>query len=209
MTLGSLDGKGIGRYDETTPIPAQFSDYMNEGIESISDALPHMVASSQAARDAYWGTPATAAARRALQDRGATTIRLDTGQVERYFALTTDGGANPGGRAAAGWVASGDDSGWIAATLNAGWAAVAGEAPSYRKKSGVVYLRGRANTTGAGAAAFTLPAGFRPAVIVVWQAEKGNASRQSTVTAGGVVGEAAAAAGNGFSFSSCPPFLVD
>ena len=42
-----------------------------------------MVAATAAARDAYWGTPATATARRTLQNLGATTIRTDTGITER------------------------------------------------------------------------------------------------------------------------------
>lgn len=39
MTLGSPDSVGIGRYDETTPIGLEFSDYMNEGLASVSAAV--------------------------------------------------------------------------------------------------------------------------------------------------------------------------
>lgn len=39
MTLSNLDTLGIGRYDETTPIGTEFSDYMNEGLDSVSAAL--------------------------------------------------------------------------------------------------------------------------------------------------------------------------
>lgn len=97
MTLGLQDGKRIGRYAEGTVIPDDWSDYMNFGLESVSAALPHLVAADTTERDAYWGAPATAAERRALQDAGATTIRLDTGWVEQYYAGPTDGGSNPGG----------------------------------------------------------------------------------------------------------------
>lgn len=63
-----------------------------------------VVAASAAARDAHWGVPATAAARRALQDSGAVTIRTDTGIIERYYAGPTDGGANTmPGYPTAGW----------------------------------------------------------------------------------------------------------
>lgn len=51
-----------------------------------------MVAPSAAARDAYWGVPASEADRLILQARGATTIRPDTGGTERYFADRTPPG---------------------------------------------------------------------------------------------------------------------
>ena len=73
------------------------------GIPPVVPAGGPVVAASSGARDAYWGTPATAAARRTLQDLGATTVRIDGGYVERYYAGLTDGGANPGGRITAGW----------------------------------------------------------------------------------------------------------
>lgn len=63
---------------------------------------PVMVAASATARNSYWGTPGTEAARRALQDRGATTIRLDTGDTERYFA-TYNATTNPAGATTPGW----------------------------------------------------------------------------------------------------------
>ena len=68
-----------------------------------SGSVVPYVAASSAARDTYWGTPATAAARRALQDLAAVTIRTDAGWTEQYFAGPTDGGANPGGAPVAGW----------------------------------------------------------------------------------------------------------
>lgn len=62
-----------------------------------------VVAFNDAARDAHWGTPANATARRTLQDLGATTVRPDKGWTERYYAGLTDGGANAGGAVVAGW----------------------------------------------------------------------------------------------------------
>jgi hypothetical protein len=50
---------------------------------------PVMVAPTAAARDAYWGVPATDSERTALQNRGATTIRTDKGWTERYFAAAS------------------------------------------------------------------------------------------------------------------------
>jgi hypothetical protein len=63
---------------------------------------PVMVAATAAARDAYWGVPATEAARVTLQGRGATTIRTDKGWTERYYA-TYNASTNPGGATPAGW----------------------------------------------------------------------------------------------------------
>lgn len=63
---------------------------------------PFHVATSAAARDAFWGIPSTPADQRALQDRGASTVRTDLGYTERYFA-TYDAATNPGGRSTAGW----------------------------------------------------------------------------------------------------------
>lgn len=60
------------------------------------------VAPTAAARDAYFGTPSTAAAQLALQNRGALAIRTDTGQLERYYGLYNVN-TNKGGRAVAGW----------------------------------------------------------------------------------------------------------
>lgn len=35
-TLGNLDANSIGRYDETTPIGTEFSDYLNAALDSVS-----------------------------------------------------------------------------------------------------------------------------------------------------------------------------
>lgn len=60
------------------------------------------VATTAAARNAHFGTPTTAAAQLALQNRGATCIRPDQGWTERYYAAYS--ATNPGGaRGGAGW----------------------------------------------------------------------------------------------------------
>lgn len=116
----TIDANGVRLYGEDDLIAALWSDFMNLGIVSISDALtalkgrvtttesrlnnpPTFIAVDGAARDTQWGTPTTASARRALQDKGAATTRLDLGWTERYYANLTDGGANTGGATVAGW----------------------------------------------------------------------------------------------------------
>jgi len=61
-----------------------------------------IVAPSAAARDSYFGVPATEAARLTLQASGAETVRTDTGRTERYYA-TYNAGTNPQGAPIAGW----------------------------------------------------------------------------------------------------------
>jgi hypothetical protein len=59
-----------------------------------------------------------------------------------------------------------DDTGWIGFTPNSPWAAYGGgfAAPAYRRRRGVVYVKGLLNPNGAtlNSAIFTLPAGFLP-----------------------------------------------
>ena len=119
MATGYYDANGIWRYGESDSI-ALFSDLLNLGQASNSAAISSdrsrisfleqsveqastFVASSQAARDSYWGIPANATARLELQNKGARTVRTDLGVTQQYFAATTDGGSNPGGREVAGW----------------------------------------------------------------------------------------------------------
>lgn len=72
------------------------------GLPPVLSGTP-IVASSSAARNAHWGTPANATQRLALQNLGAITVRTDLGWTEQYFAGLTDGGSNPAGVAVAGW----------------------------------------------------------------------------------------------------------
>lgn len=77
------------------------------------------VAPSAAARDAYFGTPSTAAAQLALQNRGALAIRTDTGQLERYYGLYNVN-TNKGGRAVAGWYPTGPMTAQYSVSFNSG-----------------------------------------------------------------------------------------
>lgn len=116
---GFYDAQGVWQYGETDNIGTLFSDFMNVAPVSISTqfvadrsrlttletavANPTVfVAASAAARNTHWGTPTTGSTQLALQNLGATTIRTDTGVVERYFA-TYNVTTNPGGTAAPGW----------------------------------------------------------------------------------------------------------
>lgn len=119
MATGAYDSNGIWQYGESDPI-ALFSDLLNLGMESTSDAFTDdrsriafleqsveqsstFVASSQAARDSYWGIPSTSAQELALQNKGARTVRTDLGYTEQYFGAYNVS-TNPGGRAeGAGW----------------------------------------------------------------------------------------------------------
>lgn len=118
MATGAYDANGIWQYGEGDNI-ALFSDLLNLGQESVSDAFTDdraritqvennmeatstFVASSQAARDSHWGVPANATQQLALQNLGARTVRTDSGITEQYFGLYNVS-TNPGGRDSAGW----------------------------------------------------------------------------------------------------------
>jgi hypothetical protein len=110
------------------------------GLPTVVTGTP-VVALSQGGRDAHWGIPTNATQRRALQDRGALTIRADLGTTERYFAGLTDGGANPGGHTLAGWYS--DDTGPLDPTVPSGWKL---NGASVRRKNGIVNNVGQFNS---------------------------------------------------------------
>lgn len=118
MATGLLDANGIWNYGEDDNI-ALFSDLLNLGTESTSDAFTvdrariatvennmeatsTFVAASATARDAHWGTPTTGAAQILLQNKGARTVRTDTGYTEQYHGVY-NATTNTGGRTTAGW----------------------------------------------------------------------------------------------------------
>lgn len=107
--MPTYDGNSIRRYTSTDLIaPGGAPQALwNDLAADISTAITNVnaanfVANSATARDAYWGTPGNTTTQRALQDRGAHTIRTDLGWTERYFA-TYNGTTNPGGASVAGW----------------------------------------------------------------------------------------------------------
>jgi hypothetical protein len=102
-----------------------------------------------------------------------------------------------------------DDTGWNNAVLATGWTVFNGETPGYRRISGVTYLRGRASTTGASANAFTLPVGFRPAMLVIPSyLSVVVAYRIQVAITGGVGQPVTATAVTDYSFSAVPSFPV-
>ena len=134
MAAGTYDANGIYQYGESDPI-ALFSDLLNLGQESTSDAFTDdrariafleqsveqastFIASSSAARDSYWGVPSTSTQQLALQNKGARTVRTDTGYVEQYFAVYNSS-TNPGGRDSAGWYITNRQNHWLQIPLKA------------------------------------------------------------------------------------------
>lgn len=98
------------------------------------------------------------------------------------------------------------DTGWIALTLGAGWSNYGGgfSSANYRRKNGIVYLRGLVKnndvTTGAGLTVATLPPGYRPAntnifSLVASQAS-GHAIRADLAPTGALTVDAAAVNGS-------------
>jgi len=106
------------------------------------------------------------------------------------------------------WLPTLDDTGWITPALASGWT-LNSVAPQYRRKNGIVYFQGRAASTGLSSVAFTLPAGFRPGVALVFLAENAGAAMRSTVTTAGAFGQVVAAVASSLSFNSCAPFPAD
>jgi len=99
-----------------------------------------------------------------------------------------------------------NDTGWITATLLTGWTAVAGNLPVYRRMNGITYMAGTATSTGASAAAFTLPVGFRCGLALTQYVDSAATQQRASVTTAGNVGQAVAAVSGGFCFSGLAPF---
>jgi hypothetical protein len=88
---------------------------------------------------------------------GAVGIAANTAWADAMCFTSLDGVSFPT-----------DLTSWTGITLTGGWTGQAGstEAPAAKIVSGVVHLKGAIKTTGADAAAFTLPAAFRPEAVV-------------------------------------------
>lgn len=111
--MGGITPKFGIRYPNATTKAAQLGTELGIMGDDIERALlaaevqpvtnqARIVAPSAAARDAFFGTPATEAARLTLQAKGAETVRTDKGWTERYYA-TYDAATNPQGAPQAGW----------------------------------------------------------------------------------------------------------
>lgn len=83
------------------------------------------------------------------------------------------------------------DTGWLAPTLQNGWIpydANYSNAALYRKIGNVVFLRGLVkNGSSATAVVFTLPAGYRPAIIHLFACEANDTIARVQVDAAGVI----------------------
>lgn len=104
-----------------------------------------------------------------------------------------------------------DDTDWITPTLNAGWTPEVGAPPQYRRLNGVVYHIGRASTVGTNAAAYAVPAGFRPLTLVIASADAGASNVRMSAQNTGAVGQVAAAtsSGNMISFAALSGYIAD
>ncbi|MGB3414030.1 MAG: hypothetical protein WBA28_04880 [Microbacteriaceae bacterium] len=103
------------------------------------------------------------------------------------------------------------DTGWQEAALNSGWT-VNTQEPAYRKRNGIVYLRGRANrASGANAYAFHLPSGFRPGNVgmVFGLDANGTFVRCQIDAASGGVGSIGTSALTALSFDGTPRFIAE
>ena len=103
-----------------------------------------------------------------------------------------------------------DDSGWTTPTLATGWTnSYGGDPIQYRRYGGIVYLRGRGNTTGASGVAFTLPVGFRPMFTSYWLAERFGSSFRMNVDNAGAVRQVSPSSTTILNFFSCPAFIAE
>lgn len=71
----------------------------------------------------------------------------------------------------------GGDTGWIAPTLLNGWVnyGVGWDTVAYRRKNGIVYLKGLMKSGTINTFAFQLPAGFRPSAMLLFAPGSNNA----------------------------------
>ena len=95
---------------------------------------------------------------------GTTAQRLALAGAALFDGLlwgdTTNG--NEYRYTSAGWVVIYENGTWVAVTLGSGWSNETSNPVMARRKSGIVFTRGRASTTGATANAFTYPTGMLP-----------------------------------------------
>jgi len=106
------------------------------------------------------------------------------------------------------WVAAVlPDTGWITPTLGAGWS-VNSVAPRYRRRNGVVYFKGRANSSGATGVAFIVQAGFFPDDVRVQTLDANGTPTRAQVSLTGGVGQPTAGAIVALSFDGITPYVA-
>lgn len=118
--MGALDANGVWIYDEDDR-RSPFSDALNLGQDAqsaalaaiggrlttvetdLDDRMPLQTFASDAARNAFWGSPSTSAAQLALQAKGPLAIRSDFGGLVQTYLGPYDATTNPQGANPAGW----------------------------------------------------------------------------------------------------------
>lgn len=171
--------------------------------QSLADAIAGLAVEQVAATPAVHGADWQTATVTAVNTTGSAAGTVDCGQI-RARRLASYSSPSVGDlivihRSGAGnWITPGRLSdgtdGWIAPTLTSPWANYGSPYQSvrYRRIGDVVSIQGLINsgtTSVSGTStAFTLPAGYRPAAVLVFAAlAAGPALRQLEVTDGGVV----------------------
>lgn len=103
------------------------------------------------------------------------------------------------------------DTGWTTLTMGSGWTGEASNPPQYRRIGGVLYWRGRAQTSGATTAIATLPAGFRPDVAASGSNPfvlSGSSNATVTINSSGAIALSAGTTGVLYNFGNLPPMPV-
>lgn len=106
------------------------------------------------------------------------------------------------------WPATPDDSGWITPTLTNGTSVGSAETIQYRRRNGIVLIRGRWNKPSGTAAIFTLPAGFRPDNQMVFRLGNGTGTELVVLRTTGVLEQATSAVTSGLCLAEIPGFIA-
>ena len=107
------------------------------------------------------------------------------------------------------WPVVPDDTGWITPTLTNGTSVGPGETIQYRRRYGVVYIRGRWNKTSGGSVIFTFPTGFRPSVQMVYRLGNNTTTEIIVLRTTGVLEQATSANSSVLMLAEIPPFIAE
>lgn len=156
--------------------PYDLTNDLRRMMESATTIVP---VTNTAARDALVAALG-AAGRPPSADRPVYVSRADaTPGVQTEFS--TDG---------TNWksLAATDDTGWITSAPSANWSVVGGLSVQYRRRNGIVYLRGAISRASGTNNVITLPDGFRPSgqnpVFPIAQATSASSAPAARVTVG-------------------------
>ena len=128
----------------------------------------------------------------------ASATTIPTAKIDTLIVATTLRGVVPP-----------DDTGWITPVLGSGWTVASGDTPQYRRLNGIVYMRGRASSSGSTAIIFTLPVGFQQSAAgIIFLAEVGGATMRCQVI-GSSVRQVTTATATSLSLGSFLSFPAD